>query len=54
MIKFKEQCDSSKTVTISVCILFKRVMCGLELCTSFELFQGPAATRFSLHKNFLI
>jgi len=42
-----------KTVIISVCILFKRVMCGLKLYISFELFQDLAAPSF-LHKNFFI
>jgi len=51
MKKFKEQCDNSKNSNNQRVYIVQAN--GLELCVSFELFQGLAAPSF-LHKNFFI
>jgi len=52
----EKECDSSKTVIISVCILFKWVirMCGLELRISFDLMHSlQSHTAWNISEIFL-
>jgi len=53
MKNLRNNTTAVKTVIINVCILFKRVACGLASCVSFELFQGLAAPSSFTYKFFI-
>jgi len=47
MKNLKNNATAVKTVIISVCILFKRVMCGLELCKFWIISKSSSAKFFT-------